>query len=267
MSSNLGSKKCCDGNFYQKVIGPQGYQGEPGPIGPVGSQGVTGSQGATGPQGPCCRGPQGFQGAQGVSTVSNSSITYYFDTKNGLDLGPGLYGTGIPGNLGTKYVYYNLSIGTNYKNGALMYPMDNYFNVVSTGIDPFSGPAPSFSGNGNMQQTRCLLAYVAPYNGNVVSININSAFSATYYDQAQFDFIIMNSNGNINAGKTVWNSSYNVGTQMSGWSNIFNGTTSFNAGDLIYCYIVDPNNNNWGNDLLPFPDDGIFNVTLYLKFN
>jgi hypothetical protein len=69
MSSNLGSKKCCDGNFYQKVIGPQGYQGEPGPIGPVGSQGVTGSQGATGPQGPCCRGPQGFQGSQGDTGV------------------------------------------------------------------------------------------------------------------------------------------------------------------------------------------------------
>lgn len=301
MSSYLGSKKCCDGNYYQKVIGPQGYQGNQGPIGPVGNQGETGTQGPQGVTGACCRGPQGFQGFQGsnngitgpqgpqgfqgfqgsntgitgpqgsqgfqgLSSLSSSSITYYFDTINGLDLGPGIYGTGIPGSLGTKNVYYNLTIGTNYRNGALLYPMDNYFNVVSTGDDPLRGPPPSLLGNGNMIDTKCFMAYVAPYDGNIVSINVNSAFSTTYYDQAQFDFIIMDSTGNINAGQTVWSIPYIVGRQMSGWSNNFNGVTSFKAGDLIYCYIVDTNNNNWGNDLLPFPDNGIFNITLYLKF-
>ena len=29
MSSYLGSKKCCDGNYYQKIVGPQGAQGTP----------------------------------------------------------------------------------------------------------------------------------------------------------------------------------------------------------------------------------------------
>uniref|UniRef100_A0A6C0IR98 Uncharacterized protein n=1 Tax=viral metagenome TaxID=1070528 RepID=A0A6C0IR98_9ZZZZ len=67
MSSYLGSKKCCNGNYYEKVVGPQGYQGEQGPIGSFGNQGFQGFQGNQGATGIGCRGPQGFQGNQGVT--------------------------------------------------------------------------------------------------------------------------------------------------------------------------------------------------------
>jgi hypothetical protein len=63
MSSYLGSKKCCNGNYYEKVIGPQGFQGESGPIGSIGFQGNQGYQGNQGSTGIGCRGPQGYQGS------------------------------------------------------------------------------------------------------------------------------------------------------------------------------------------------------------
>jgi hypothetical protein len=54
---------------------------------------------------------------------------------------------------------------------------------------------------------------------------------------------------------------------MSGWSDAFNGQTRFNPGDLIFCYVVDNNTDIWGLGGLPIPsDNGIFNVTLYLRF-
>jgi hypothetical protein len=84
MSSYLGSKKCCDGNYYQKVVGPQGYQGTPGPIGPVGNQGSTGSQGPQGVTGPCCRGPQGFQGSQGFQGDKTFIIDHPIDSDKYL---------------------------------------------------------------------------------------------------------------------------------------------------------------------------------------
>lgn len=62
MSSYLGSKKCCNGNYYEKIVGPQGFQGQQGPIGSIGIQGFQGFQGFQGATGIGCRGPQGFQG-------------------------------------------------------------------------------------------------------------------------------------------------------------------------------------------------------------
>jgi hypothetical protein len=141
--------------------------------------------------------------------------------------------------------------------------MDNYFNSVSPGINPFLGPAPSTAGT--LVQTRSLLGYVAPYNGEVVRVSVNAAYSLSYYDGAQFDFIIMNSS-NLVSGVTSWGGAYASGRQMSGWSNTFSGTTTFVAGDLIFCYVVDVNRDIWGNTLPLVADDGLFNVTLYLKF-
>jgi hypothetical protein len=72
----------------------------------------------------------------------------------------------------------------------------------------------------------------------------------------------------LTAGQTQWAppTPYLTGQQMTGWSNIIPSPT-FKAGDLIFCYIVDVNNDIWGTGALPLPaDKGIFNVTLYLKF-
>lgn len=300
MSNNLGFNRCCNENYYKKIIGPQGYQGNAGPIGSMGYQGFQGNKGNQGATGIGCRGPQGYQGTQGnqgfqgastgitgpqgitgtqgnqgfqgnqgeqgTPAISSASITYYFDTKPGLDKGPGLYGGGV---VGTQNIYYQLSGGTGYRDGAVLYPMDVFFNNVSTGNDPFIGPPPSSGGSTLMQQTLCCIAYVAPYNGRVVSVNVNSAFSSSYYNGAEFDFIIMDSASNIVAGQTDWSGgAYATGRQMSGWSTLFNGQNTFKAGDLIYCYVVDTNNDFWNSGGLPFaPDTGIFNITLYLNFN
>jgi hypothetical protein len=64
MSSYLGSNKCCNGNYYEKIIGPQGYQGNAGPIGSIGYQGFQGDRGYQGATGIGCRGPQGYQGSK-----------------------------------------------------------------------------------------------------------------------------------------------------------------------------------------------------------
>jgi hypothetical protein len=151
--------------------------------------------------------------------------------------------------------------------------MDNYFNLSSPGIDPLVGTLLSATPE-LLFQTDCFLAYVAPSKGTVVRVNVNSAFSASFYSTATFDFIIMKPGvgpGPIswNAGVTQWTvGTYITGRQMSGWSNAFAGTTNFDAGDLIFCYVVDNNGNIWGTGALPLTaDNGIFNVTLYLRFS
>ena len=240
--------------------GPTGSAGYTGETGSAGYTGETGSAGYTGPTGP----------SSGSSNSSATSVTYYFDTNSGLNLGPGNLGTNTSGNLGPGCIYYNLSTSTTYKNGAVLYPMDNYFNLVSTGDDPFFTLGRTASQASTMKVTKGFLSYVAPLSGSVVSVNVNSAFCQSYYGGAEFDFIIMDSSGALVAGKTTWQpgSSYVSGSQMSGWSTTFSGQNTFKAGDSIFCYIVDPTSNYWGNVSLPLNrDDGIFNISLYLKFN
>jgi hypothetical protein len=163
-------------------------------------------------------------------------------------------------------VYYNLA-PISILPGAFLYPMDNYFNLSSTGDDPFAGQTPSSVGTLQLVRSNCFLAYVAPFDGEVVRVNVNSAYSRGYFDQATFDFIIMNNTNNLTPGLTNWSIPYAIGRQMTGYSDQFNGPRSFKAGDFIYCYIVDNNSNYWGNGSLPIPsDNGIFNVTLYLRF-
>ena len=145
--------------------------------------------------------------------------------------------------------------------------MDNYFNLSSPGTDPFGGISPSSSGALQLVVTNCFLAYVAPFDGEVVTVNVNSAFSTSYFGGAEFDFIIIRPGPAYFAGGTQWTSgTYATGKQMSGWSNSFTGSTIFRAGDLIFCYIVDTNGNYWGLGTPIPPDNGIFNVTLYLRF-
>ena len=259
--------------------GPTGFTGRTGPTGwtgPTGRTGPTGFTGATGPTGAI--GPAGEIGPVGPMGRSiGGSITYYYDPNSGLGLGPGLYGdegNTVPEPMGPGYVYYQFSIRLRekeFRNGAAMYPMDNYFNSISPGKDPFAGLPPSTVGSGSLTQTSsCMLAYVAPYNGNIVRICVNSAYAAKYYNGAEFDIIIMNSTGSIDYCRTNWSGgSYVTGNQISGWSYTFDRDTGFKAGDLIYCYIVDPKNDLWGEgmEMLPLPPtDGLFNVTLYLEF-
>jgi hypothetical protein len=159
--------------------------------------------------------------------------------------------------------------------------MDNYFNLNSTGDDPLNGVAPSsataYPSPGVLVTSNCFLAYVAPFDGEVVGVNVNSAYSRNYFNGAEFDFIIMDNTpsppSTLTAGQTTWTppTPYLSGRQMTGWSNTFNGSTNFKAGDLIFCYIVDVNSNYWNPPgppgTFPIPaNDGIFNVTLYLKF-
>jgi hypothetical protein len=146
--------------------------------------------------------------------------------------------------------------------------MDNYFNLSSPGDNPFGGDAPSTFGSQQLVRTNCFLAYVAPFKGRVVRVNVNSAFSKIYFNTAEFDFIIMKPGPTFFAGVTQWTvGTYVTGRQMSGWSDTFNGLTRFNPGDLIFCYVVDNGSNIWGTGGLPIPsDNGIFNVTLYLRF-
>jgi hypothetical protein len=150
--------------------------------------------------------------------------------------------------------------------------MDNYFNLNSPGNDPLGTitAPPSSVGPQTLVDTDCFLAYVAPFNGEVVRVNVNSAFSRGFFNTATFDFIIMKPGPPIlTAGQTQWTVGQYITTrQMSGWSDSFVGPTTFNAGDLIFCYIVDNNSDYWGNLTLPIPsDNGIFNVTLYLRFS
>jgi hypothetical protein len=162
-------------------------------------------------------------------------------------------------------VYYDLS-PLNILPGAFLYPMDNYFNLNSTGNDPFAGVAPSSTGvvpsPGVLVISNCFLAYVAPFNGEVVGVNVNSAYSLNYFNGATFDFIIMDNTSTLTAGLTQWTGGYSSARQMTGWSNTI-PNPNFKAGDLIFCYIVD---NGWGVSLPISSDTGIFNVTLYLKF-
>ena len=158
-----------------------------------------------------------------------------------------------------------LSLLTGYYDGALLYPMDNYFNLVGTGPNPLS----AFSGppmvNGTLYQTKSTMAYVAPFDGKVVSVNVNSAYSLNYYSDAEFDFIILTAAGVGVAGQTSWGGGYVTARVLSGFSQTFAANT-FVQGDLIFCYIVNSGLNNW-NQLPPVPaDDGGFNVTLYLQF-
>jgi hypothetical protein len=254
---------------YTGPTGSAGYTGEIGSTGytgPTGSAGYTGEIGSVGYTGPT--GPR--SDSSNSSASSATSVTYYFDTNSGLNLGPGNLGTNTSGNLGPGCIYYNLSTSTTYKNGAVLYPMDNYFNLVSTGDDPFFTLGRTASQASTMKVTKGFLSYVAPLSGSVVSVNVNSAFCQSYYGGAEFDFIIMDSSGALVAGKTTWQpgSSYVSGSQMSGWSTTFSGQNTFKAGDSIFCYIVDPTSNYWGNVSLPLNrDDGIFNISLYLKFN
>jgi hypothetical protein len=151
--------------------------------------------------------------------------------------------------------------------------MDNYFNLNSTGDDPFAGVPPSSTGPGPftpgvLVTSNCFLAYVAPFDGEVVGVNVNSAYSRGYFNGATFDFIIMDNTSALTAGQTVWAAGgYVTPNQMTGLSNQIQ-SPSFKAGDLIFCYIVDVNSDIWGTGgLLPLPSHiGIFNVTLYLKF-
>jgi hypothetical protein len=156
--------------------------------------------------------------------------------------------------------------------------MDNYFNLNSTGDDPFVGVAPSsaavYPSPGVLVTSTCFLAYVAPFNGEVVGVNVNSAYSRNYFNGAEFDFIIMDNTSppTLTAGQTIWTPpTYLTGRQMTGWSNTI-PSPRFKAGDLIFCYIVDVNNDYWSANpptpgTFPIPSDiGIFNVTLYLKF-
>lgn len=259
------------------ATGATGFTGRTGSTGPTGTQGPQGPQGDIGPQG-----PQGDVGPMGPSI--GGSITYYYDTNSGLGLGPGTYGDNghtDPPPIGPGYVYYNFSrdLGGEFKNGTMMYPMDNYFNAISPGLDPFGGLPPSGYSPYTLNYTtsNCMLAYVAPYDGIVVRFCVNSAYSDKYYDRALFDFIIMDLGGNIKRGQTDWTGgSYATGTQISGWSDKFEKEGShFRQGDFIYCYVVDPNNDLWGaarerpiEEVLPLPaDNGLFNVTLYLQFN
>jgi hypothetical protein len=157
--------------------------------------------------------------------------------------------------------------------------MDNYFHLNSTGDNPFVGLAPSsaaaYPSPGVLVVSTCFLAYVAPFNGEVVGVNVNSAYSQNYFYGAEFDFIIMDNSSILTAGQTVWTppTPYLTGRQMTGWSNTI-PNPNFKAGDLIFCYVVDVNNNIWTPPppapapVLPLPaDNGIFNVTLYLRFS
>ena len=262
-------------------IGPQGPTGITGPTGIRGSTGFTGAQGPTGFTGPTgitgftgptgIRGPTGFTGPPGIQGPQGeniaAAITYYFDTKLGVELGPGLYGTTTPGNpIGSQYNYYQFSqtLGREFSNGALMYPMDNYFNSNVPGTDPFVNPSPSTAGD--MIRTDQFVAYIAPYSGEVVRVSVNSAYSKDYFSGAKFDFLILDSISTLKKGDTQWTTPYSTGQQQSGWSDNIKGTKNFVAGNLIYCYIVDPNNNYWETGTSLPSNDGLFNVTLYLKF-
>jgi len=245
--------------------GPTGIQGQTGPTGIQGQTGPTGSTGRTGSTG--STGIQGPTGPQGPQAASFASVTYYFDTNSGVDLGPGVYGNGTAGSVvGPGYVYYDLN-SAGIKPGAFLYPMDNYFNLSSPGFNPLIGTPPSSSGSQIFIDTTCFLAYVAPYDGDVVRVNVNSAFSLNYFNGAKIDFIRMDNSSVLSAGQTVWAAPYVTSKQMSGWSDTFTGPTNFRAGDLIFCYVVDDGNNIWSLGALPVPaDNGIFNVTLYLRF-
>ena len=246
--------------------GPQGIQGDTGPTGFTGPTGIQGPTGFTGPTG--IQGPTGFTGPQGANIAA--AITYYFDTQLGVGFGPGAYGSGTIGTpIGSQFNYYSFSTGDFpfvFPNGALMYPMDNYFNSNAPGNQPVGFSLSSPSTAGVMSTTDQMVAYTAPYGGEVVRVSVNSAYSKNYFDGAEFDFIILDSITNLTPGRTVWSMPYTSTQQQSGWSEVFNGTRKFSAGNLIYCYIVDPRNNFWGNGVQLPPDPGLFNVTLYLKF-
>jgi hypothetical protein len=176
-------------------------------------------------------------------------------------VGPGVYGTGFPIPIGPGYNYYSLSAAAGLYDGALLYPIDNYFNLIGTGPDPLQGPVGITAGN--LIVSRSTMGYVAPYNGQVVSVNVNSAYSDGYFDQAGFDFLIIGSGGAISPGATSWITQYATGRYMSGFSQSFGNPTTFSAGDLILCYIGDYG----GIFTLPIPPhDGEFNVTIYVKY-
>ena len=282
-SNYLGSKRCCD----LRGLGPQGPvgpTGAPGPIGPYGQTGSTGQNGSTGPTGRSCKGDTGARGPTGPAggPVGDTgptgpqganiaaAITYYFDTQLGVGFGPGAYGSGTIGTpVGSQFNYYSFSTGDFpfvFPNGALMYPMDNYFNSNAPGNQPVGFSLSSPSTAGVMSTTDQMVAYTAPYDGEVVRVSVNSAYSKDYFNLAEFDFIILDSITNLTPGRTVWSTPYTSTQQQSGWSEVFNGPTTFSAGNLIYCYIVDPGNNFWGNGVQLPPNPGLFNVTLYLKF-
>jgi hypothetical protein len=269
-SNYLGSKRCCD----LRGLGPQGPvgpTGAPGPIGPYGQTGATGQNGSTGPTGRSCKGDTGARGDTGpIGPNIAAAITYYFDTQLGVGFGPGAYGSGTIGTpVGSQFNYYSFSTGDFpfvFPNGVLMYPMDNYFNSNAPGNQPVGFSLSSPSTAGVMRTTDQMVAYTAPYDGEVVRVSVNSAYSRNYFNLAEFDFIILDSATNLTPGRTVWSTPYTSNQQQSGWSEVFNGTTTFSAGNLIYCYIVDPGNNFWGNGVQLPPNPGLFNVTLYLKF-
>jgi hypothetical protein len=144
--------------------------------------------------------------------------------------------------------------------------MDNYFNLIGTGPDPFTTGVGTTSGV--MVTTKCSMGYVAPYNGEVVSVNVNSAYVAnTSLDNAGFDFIIVPSVGTPYEGLTVWTTLYTSPNHMSGFSQSFSLNT-FNKGDLILCYVGDYSGGGGSNfSGIPIaPTDGEFNVTLYVKY-
>jgi hypothetical protein len=164
---------------------------------------------------------------------------------------------------GPGYNYYLLNgVGGYPYDGALMYPMDNYFNLIGTGPDPLQGPI-GISATA-LITSRSTMGYVAPYNGEVVSVNVNSAFvDNSSFQDAGFDFFIINSGGIITVGDTFWSALYSSGRYMSGFSQTFNGTASFNAGDLIFCYVGDYT----ATFSIPIaPVNGEFNVTLYVRY-
>jgi hypothetical protein len=143
-----------------------------------------------------------------------------------------------------------------------MYPMDNYFNLIGTGPDPLYGPVGITAGN--LIVSRSTMGYVAPFKGKVVSVNVNSAYTlSSDYQDVAFDFIIIDSGGAINVGNTNWTALYSPNRYMSGFSQSFSGTTTFNQGDLILCYIGD-----YSVLITPpiAPTDGEFNVTLYVNY-
>jgi hypothetical protein len=141
--------------------------------------------------------------------------------------------------------------------------MDNYFNLLGSGPSPLNG-ATGITAN-SMVQSNCCLGYMAPFNGEVVRISVNSAMTTVHFDEAIIDVLFVKPTGVINFGTASWGSYIqNGGIVQSGYVDNFLGTTSFSSGDLICCYVADILG-IWSGP--PFAaEDGEFNVTVYVKY-
>ena len=175
-----------------------------------------------------------------------------------------MYGTGTAGSVkGPGYTYYLLAgVPSGPFNGFFLYPMDNYFNLLGSGPNPLVG-AVGLTAN-NMVVSNCCLGYMAPFNGEVVRISVNSAMSTSNFDQAIIDVLFVRPSGVINFCIAGWSSFIQAnGTVQSGYVDIFGGPTSFSSGDLICCYVGDQA--IWSAPQFA-AEDGEFNVTVYVKY-